>query len=245
MVPVLLPAHSTSMQLLIFPRIYDCEVLRLRHVIVNNKHLIIITGCPCCRELVVLDTDTIQDVATRRSIHLACFNFSRIARLLSPTRHFMSEASWQPWQWCGGRQEPGMGQINRAVTTRALRTNDEGVRNGCVSELRSWHTHARLVLSLVKPVNVKFRSLWCLLVHKLTGRQQEQEQEQLSRAHYLTTHWRIVTRARCLLSASALPGRHIHQWRAQAKAGAGAGEGYCCWCCCCCCRVGLTKNLLK
>lgn len=55
--------------------------------------LVFQASCGCS---VVLETDNIKDIATGkssepRSIHLACFNFSRIARLLNPTRHFMKQ----------------------------------------------------------------------------------------------------------------------------------------------------------
>lgn len=59
------------------------------------------------------------------SIHLVSFNFSRLARLLNPTRHCYGN------EWAGGEENgkgtgAGISQINRTVTIQALLTNDEG-----------------------------------------------------------------------------------------------------------------------
>lgn len=47
-------------------------------------------------------------------------------------------------------------------------TNDEEWVGVAMPTAEQLTTHVSLVLSLVKPVNVKFPSLWCLLVYKLT-----------------------------------------------------------------------------
>lgn len=106
------------------------------------------------------------------SIHLASFNFSRLARLLNPTRHCYGNGQAGEREGHGKGTGAGISQINRTVTIQALLTNDEGdaMREQGWGGGNVADTHVRLVLSLVKPVNVKFPSLWCLLVHKLTGR---------------------------------------------------------------------------
>lgn len=106
------------------------------------------------------------------SIHLASFNFSRLARLLNPTRHCYGNGQAGEAEGNAEGTGAGISQINRTVTIQALLTNDEGdaMREQGWGGGNVADTHVRLVLSLVKPVNVKFPSLWCLLVHKLTGR---------------------------------------------------------------------------
>lgn len=60
------------------------------------------------------------------SIHMASFNFSRLARLLNPTRHCHGneQAGEREGEWKG--TGAGISQINRTVTIQALLTNDEG-----------------------------------------------------------------------------------------------------------------------